>query len=155
MTRITSNPLFPDLLSPYVSNKAQNGNQGSIWAYLFPQVLVTGLIGAFLITFFRIPAIRAGIRNRQLCGEENRPYYSLLAGRSLFRWAGVGGNGKEHLFWGWWFSGIRFCDAAGRVIGMRNGLPTLSPKDTTFWISSGPILCKKLRIPAHVLKIRV
>ena len=52
-------PLFRPAL-PYISNRAQNGNQGSIWAYsLFGRFLVTGLIGAFLITFFRIPCIRA------------------------------------------------------------------------------------------------
>jgi hypothetical protein len=51
---------FPDLLSPYVLNRAQNGNRGSIRAYsLFGRFLVTGLIGALLITFFRIPGIRA------------------------------------------------------------------------------------------------
>ena len=49
---------FPDLLSPNVSNQAQNGNQGSILAHsLFGRFLVTGLIGALLITFFPIPAI--------------------------------------------------------------------------------------------------
>ena len=97
--------LFPDLLFPDILNQAQNGNLNSIWAYsLFGQFMVTGLIGAFLITFFRIP----GIRNRQFCGEENRPYYSLLAGRSPFRWAEVGGMREKGLFWGWWFSGISY-----------------------------------------------
>ena len=87
--------LFPDLLFPDILNQAQNGNLNSIWAYsLFGQFMVTGLIGAFLITFFRIP----GIRNRQFCGEENRPYYSLLAGRSPFRWAGAGENRKKACF---------------------------------------------------------
>jgi hypothetical protein len=51
---------FLELLLSIVLNLAQNGNQGSILTYsLFGQFLVTGLIGAFLITFFRIPGIRA------------------------------------------------------------------------------------------------
>jgi len=50
---------FLELLFSNVLNLAQNGNQGSILAYsLFGQFLVTGLIGAFLITFFLIPVIR-------------------------------------------------------------------------------------------------
>jgi hypothetical protein len=47
------------LTLPLVPNQAQNGNQGSILAYsLFGRFMVTGLIGALLIIFFRIPAIR-------------------------------------------------------------------------------------------------
>ena len=39
---------------------AQNGNQGAFQAYsIFRQVPVTGLIGAFLITFFQILNLRA------------------------------------------------------------------------------------------------
>ncbi len=51
---------FPDLLSPGLSNIAQNGNQGSILAYSFPgRLTVTGLIGALLTPYFRITDIRA------------------------------------------------------------------------------------------------
>jgi hypothetical protein len=71
----------------------------------------------------------------------------------MVRWAGVGGKREKGVFWGWGFSGSWFWDAAGRVMGVRRYLPTLSPKDTTFWISSDPIWCKKWRIPAHVLEI--
>jgi len=42
------------------------------------------------------------------------------------------GKREKGLFWGWWFSGIRFWDVAGRVMGVRRYLPTLSPKDTNF-----------------------
>jgi len=55
----------------------------------------------------------------------------------------IGGGGFGNWFW----------DAAGRVMGVRRYLPTLSPKDNSFWISLGPIRCKKWRIPAHVLEI--
>jgi hypothetical protein len=49
-----------ELLFSTVLNLAQNGNQGSILAYsLFGRFMVTGLIGALLIIFFRIPGIRA------------------------------------------------------------------------------------------------
>ena len=52
------NPLF-DMPTPHVPNKAQNGNQGSIQAFLFSRrVQVTGLIGAFLITNFSIAGLR-------------------------------------------------------------------------------------------------
>jgi hypothetical protein len=51
--------LFLDILSLKVPNRAQNGNQGSIRKYsLFGRLTVTGLIGASLSTFFRIPGIR-------------------------------------------------------------------------------------------------
>jgi hypothetical protein len=61
----------------------------------------------------------------------------------MVRWAGVGGKEKNTCFGGDGFSVIWFWDAAGNVIGVRRYLPTLSPKDTTFWISLGPIRCKK------------
>ena len=58
------------LLVPHVSKKAQNGNQGAIQVYsIFRQVPVTGLIGAFLITFFRI-----------LNGRAQNPKYTILTG---------------------------------------------------------------------------
>src|SRR4030042_3610504 len=48
-----------DLLIPHVSEKAQNGNQDSIRAYLvFSTVPVTGLIGALLNTYFQKMRIR-------------------------------------------------------------------------------------------------
>jgi hypothetical protein len=51
---------FLDLRTALDPNIARNGNQGSILAYSrFGRFLVTGLIGALLITFFRIPVIRA------------------------------------------------------------------------------------------------
>ena len=50
---------FLELQTTPERNIARNGNLGSIRAYsLFGRFLVTGLIGAFLITFFRIPIIR-------------------------------------------------------------------------------------------------
>jgi len=67
-------------------------------------------------------------------------------------WSREKGN-RTPLLGGWGFSGIWFWDAAGRVMGVRRYLPTLPPKDTTFWISSDPIWCKKWRILAHVFKI--
>jgi hypothetical protein len=115
------------------------GNQ-SYWGTFDPIFSDTGYTGL-------------GIRNSQFCGEKNRPYYSLLAGRSSFRWAEVGGKREKSLFWGWWFSGIWFWDVAGSVIGVRRYPPTLSPKDNSFGISLDPIRCKKWRIPAHVLEI--
>ena len=52
--------LFLDLLLPHVPNMAQNGNQDLIWAYsVFRQIPVTGLIEAFLITYFQILNILA------------------------------------------------------------------------------------------------
>ncbi|MDD1698907.1 MAG: hypothetical protein LUQ36_11130 [Methanoregula sp.] len=43
-----------------MSNKAQNGNKGSILAYsLFGRFMVTGLIGALLTSYFQIPGIWA------------------------------------------------------------------------------------------------
>jgi len=52
--------LFPDLLFPYIPNRAQNDNRGSILAYsLFGRFLVTGFIGAFLNPYFQIPGIWA------------------------------------------------------------------------------------------------
>jgi hypothetical protein len=51
---------FLDLRTTHDPNIARNGNLGSIQAYsLFGRFLVTGLIGALLSTFFRIPVIRA------------------------------------------------------------------------------------------------
>jgi hypothetical protein len=48
------------LISHNISNKAQNGNQGSILVYsLFGRFLVTGLIEALLTQYFQILAIRA------------------------------------------------------------------------------------------------
>ena len=46
---------FLDIHAPYVLNDAQNGNQGSKWAY-FPEgrISMTGLNEVFLIAFFRI-----------------------------------------------------------------------------------------------------
>jgi hypothetical protein len=39
-----------------------------------------------------------------------------LEGETLVRWAGAGGNGKEHMFSGWRFSGISFGIDAGIYI---------------------------------------
>jgi len=48
------------MIFSHVPKKAQNGNQDAILAYsIFRQVPVTGLIGAFLITYFQILNIRA------------------------------------------------------------------------------------------------
>jgi len=47
--------LFLDIHTPYVPNSAQNGNQGSKWAYFLQRrIFMTGLNGAFLSIFFRI-----------------------------------------------------------------------------------------------------
>ena len=35
------------------------------------------------------------MRNTRFKREKNRPFYSLLVGRSFFRWAGVWGNGEK------------------------------------------------------------
>jgi hypothetical protein len=49
-----------DMRSPCKINSARNANQGSIWAYhIFGRFAVTGLIGAFLVPFFRITGLRA------------------------------------------------------------------------------------------------
>jgi hypothetical protein len=49
-----------DLLFSHLTNKAQNGNQGSIQAYsLFDRIRATGLNGAFLIIFSLIAGLRA------------------------------------------------------------------------------------------------
>jgi len=40
------------------------------------------------------------MRNTRFNREKNRPFYSLLVGRSFFRWAGVGGKREKGLFWG-------------------------------------------------------
>jgi len=75
---------------------AQNSNLGSIWAYsFFRPVLVTGLIEALLTQYFQKRAIRAwNPKSPDLRGEKPALLF-VLAGRSLFRWAGVGGNGKR------------------------------------------------------------
>jgi hypothetical protein len=56
------------------------------------------LLGHFFTHIFGYRIYGPGIRNHQFCGVENRPYYSLLAGRSPFRWAGEGGKREKGLF---------------------------------------------------------
>ncbi len=61
LCRLESNldPFFGHKLS-HLHKRAQNGNLDSILAYsIFRPFQATGLIGAFLIAIFRIPAIRA------------------------------------------------------------------------------------------------
>jgi hypothetical protein len=64
--------VFPDLLTPYISEKAQNSNQDSIRAHLvFSTVPVTGLIGALLIIYFQIIEIQAYyLKSPILLGEK-------------------------------------------------------------------------------------
>ena len=44
------------------------------------------------------------MENNPFYGEKNRPYYSLLAGRSSLRLAGVGGMRKKNT----WFEDLKF-----------------------------------------------
>ena len=56
--------------SPPVPNKAQNGNQDANCVYfLFGRIRATGLIGAYLITIFRILNVQA-----------QNPEYTVLTG---------------------------------------------------------------------------
>jgi hypothetical protein len=51
--------VFPDLVGPDMSEKAQNDNRDSIRAYrVFSTVPVTGLIGALLNTYFQKMGVR-------------------------------------------------------------------------------------------------